>query len=78
MRAQLSSDELTLLFFNCLCETLGSVKFKPLVEKYAFFEHLPESKIFTKEEIIKYKIGAYGDTNKKLIQIYKKEETTCG
>mgnify|MGYP000028694230 CR=1 FL=1 len=42
VRAQLSSYELTLLFYNCISD-LGHDKFKPLIEKYAFFKNLSES-----------------------------------
>lgn len=41
IRAQLSSDELVLLFFNCLTQW-GSEKFKPLVEEYALLKTLPD------------------------------------
>lgn len=41
LRAQLSSDELLFLFYNCASE-LGNKKFKPLIEKYEIFEHLPK------------------------------------
>lgn len=41
LRAQLSSGETQLLFYNCLWD-IGRRKFKPLVEKYALLEHLPE------------------------------------
>jgi hypothetical protein len=40
IRAQLSSYELVLLFYNCLSE-LGREKFKPLVEVYALLKTLP-------------------------------------
>lgn len=40
IRAQLSSAELTLLFYNCLSK-LGNEKFKPLVEEYALLKTLP-------------------------------------
>ncbi len=41
IRAQLSKDELVLLFYNCLgiSKTSGK-RYKELVEKYEFFEHL--------------------------------------
>lgn len=39
LRAQLSSSELTLLFYNCL-STYGSEKFKPLVEKFGLLENM--------------------------------------
>ena len=41
VRAQLSSGELQLLFYNCLSDW-GS-KFKPLVEKYSLLKNLPGS-----------------------------------
>ena len=41
LRAQLSSDELLFLFYNCSSK-LGEDKFKPLIEEYEFFEHLPK------------------------------------
>lgn len=40
LRAQLSSYEVLLLFYNCLSE-YGHEKFKPLLEKYSLLEHLP-------------------------------------
>jgi hypothetical protein len=39
LRAQLSNDELKLLFSNCLSDK-GKEKFKPLVEKYAMLKTL--------------------------------------
>jgi hypothetical protein len=44
VRAQLSSSELLLLFYNCL-STKGIEKFKPLVEKYSLLENMPEKKL---------------------------------
>jgi len=81
LRAQLSSYELGLLFFNCLSE-LGNEKFKPLLERYEFFEHLPYLDYISDEEIGMYKIDVYGKTNTELINIYKneklkKQETPC-
>ena len=37
LRAQLSSNELKLLLYNCL-SSLGKEKFKPLVEKYSLLK----------------------------------------
>lgn len=74
LRAQLSDDELVLCFLNCLSEELGSDKFQPLVEHYAFFEHLSPKYIESKiaiEDIIKYKLEAYGTTNSDYIRIWK-------
>ncbi|MBK9624513.1 MAG: putative phage abortive infection protein [Rhodocyclaceae bacterium] len=59
LRAQLSSYELGLLFYNCL-SGLGSEKFKPLIEKYSFLEHLPRYDLITSEEIQKYNLSAFG------------------
>jgi hypothetical protein len=44
LRAQLSSSELLLLFYNCISEN-GLEKFKPLIEKYHFFKNLPENEL---------------------------------
>lgn len=40
VRAQLSSDELLLLFYNCTVGG-GRDKFKPLVERYVLLKHMP-------------------------------------
>lgn len=44
LRAQLSADELALLFFNCICPSVDSGEFKSLVIKYKMLEHLRISK----------------------------------
>jgi hypothetical protein len=44
VRAQLSSQELLLLFYNCQTN-LGSEKFYPLIEKYTLFKTLPIEKL---------------------------------
>jgi hypothetical protein len=41
VRAQLSADELTLLFWNCLSKW-GREKFKPLIEEYSLLKTLPD------------------------------------
>ncbi|MDX7923378.1 putative phage abortive infection protein [Aeromonas media] len=46
LRAQFSNYELLLLFVNCLCYK-RSDKFKCLVEKYGFFEHIYEADLNT-------------------------------
>jgi len=43
-RAQLSADELVLLFYNCLAPV--GAKFKPLVEEFGLFEHLDKNTLF--------------------------------
>ena len=61
IRAQLSSDELGLLFYNCLSKR--GAKFKDLVEKYALLEDMP-SRVLIKEEHRKlYNTSAYGESN---------------
>lgn len=45
VRAQLSSPELTLLFYNCI-SPYGSEKFRPLVQKYGLLENMNFSSLF--------------------------------
>lgn len=49
LRAQLSSYELGLLFYNCIT-TNGVEKFKPLIEKYSLLKNLSEDLIIDKEK----------------------------
>jgi hypothetical protein len=56
LRAQLSSYELTLLFYNCLSE---KEKFKLLIEKHSLLKNLDKSKIFNQEHLNLYKAEAY-------------------
>ncbi|MCG7964865.1 MAG: putative phage abortive infection protein [Candidatus Thiodiazotropha taylori] len=49
VRAQLSSYELTMLFYNCLSD-LGAEKFKPLVEKYALLKNMPKSLLINQDD----------------------------
>ncbi len=70
IRSQLSSYELVMLFYNCLSD-IGVDLFKPLVEKYEFFEHLPLLDFMSAEDIKNYSVCAYGVTNKKLINIHE-------
>jgi len=58
-RAQLSSYEQILLFYNCLHEN-GIKKFKPLIEKYALFKNIDSSLIINQGHLDEYKKGAYG------------------
>ncbi|SRR5579883_1271029 len=58
VRAQLSPAELILLFYNGL-SPYGE-KFKPLMEKYALLEPLPESEIQQPELKALYLLSAYG------------------
>jgi len=63
LRAQLSSPELLLLFYNCLSE-YGNSKFKPLVEKYALLENMPDDIIDERHKKF-YKEGAFKEKSKK-------------
>lgn len=58
VRAQLSSYEQILLFYNCLHEN-GIEKFKPLIEKYTVFKNLDRSLLLKPEHIKLYAKGAY-------------------
>lgn len=49
-RAQLSTDELACLFYNCLSQ-LGETKFKPLAVKYSLFKNLPWDKLLNQNHI---------------------------
>lgn len=58
-RAQLSSSELVLLFFNCLsCH--GKDQFKPLAESFALFEHLPKEDRYVQRFGGEYDSKAFG------------------
>ena len=48
VRAQLSSYELLLLFYNCLSK-YGSEKFKPLVEEYHLLKTVPTDKLINEK-----------------------------
>lgn len=60
IRAQLSNDDLYLLFFNAL-SSLGRDKFKPLIEEYNFFEHLSQKGEINREDALRFGIGAFGE-----------------
>lgn len=59
IRAQLSSQELLLLFYNCATD-LGSEKFKPLIEEYALFKTLPVSFLLNPAHADLYEHSAFG------------------
>lgn len=63
LRAQLSSMELLLLFYNGL-STYGYENFKPLIEKYALLEQVPKPQLLdpnhAKDDYL-YKRGAFHD-----------------
>ncbi len=58
IRAQLSSNELGLLFYNCLSKR-GS-KFKDLVEKYALLEDMDETVLWNEEDKGLFEKEAFG------------------
>ncbi|WP_323665891.1 putative phage abortive infection protein [Aliarcobacter butzleri] len=57
-RAQFTKEELELLFYHCLGD-IGRPKFKLLVEKYEFFEHMIHHKDIDKP-LKQYDIKAFG------------------
>jgi hypothetical protein len=60
LRAQLSSSELLMLFYNCLSQ-FGNDKFKPLIEEYHFLQNMPKNPIFNKQEHTRfYNKSAFG------------------
>lgn len=61
VRAQLSSYEHVLLFYNCLSEH-GFIKFKPLVEQYALLENMPKSLLLAPSvHTMLFEARAYGE-----------------
>lgn len=63
IRAQLSSNELGLLFYDCLSDR--GAKFKCLVEKYELLEDLDFEKLLDPEHRSLYNERAYGESAKK-------------
>lgn len=59
LRAQISDYELGWIFYNCLSEN-GIEKFKPLIEKYSFFNNLPKELISNSEHLNLYNVSAFG------------------
>lgn len=57
VRAQLSSFELLLLFYNCLSR-LGSNKFKPLIEEFSLLENMSIELLIDRSHQYYYKPGA--------------------
>ncbi len=60
VRAQLSSDELYLLFYNAL-SSLGRERFFPLIVKFQFLEQLPYTKDIQHGDAIKFGKYAFGE-----------------
>jgi len=59
LRAKLSSNELLLLFYNCI-HMVGSEKFKPLIEKYALLENMDYELLLSIDHLVLYKPSAFG------------------
>ena len=59
VRAQLSSAELMLLFYNCL-SPWGSEKFKPLIEEFALLKTMPNTTLPNDELLHRYSPAAFG------------------
>jgi Putative phage abortive infection protein len=59
VRAQVSSAELKLIFYNCLTQW-GKDKFKPLVERYALLKTIPGDRIPSFELFQQYDKQAFG------------------
>ena len=58
IRAQLSTHELVVLFYNCL-SNFGAGKFKPMIEKFQFLDNMDESLIFDKTHLELYDKSAF-------------------
>lgn len=65
-RAQFSVSELELLAYHCLSE-IAIEKFKPLIEKYQFLEHIDKKSVL-QEVIILYDKKAFGEKVPKVIE----------
>lgn len=61
-RAQLSSYEQVILFYNCLHRN-GLKKFKPLIEKYAILKNIDEDLVLSPNHLNEYKPSARGIKN---------------
>ena len=61
IRAQLSSYELALLFYNCLGD-IGREKFKSLVEEYALLQNMPDEILLDVSHKELYDERAFGKT----------------
>ena len=60
VRAQLSSYELAILFYNALSPN-GEKKFKPLIEEYALLKNLNQNLVFNKADLKRYNPNAFGN-----------------
>lgn len=58
LRAQLSSSELNLLFYNCLSK-YGNMKFKPFIEQFGLLENMALANLVRSNHKELYKDGAF-------------------
>jgi len=58
VRAQLSTNEMLILFYNGLTD--HGLKFKVLIEKYGLFKSLDVSRLLEEEHKLMYAESAYG------------------
>jgi len=64
LRAQLSSDELLMLFYNGLSQ-FGQIKFKPFIESYHFLQNMPKNTLINKRlHLPLYNESAFGNPDK--------------
>jgi hypothetical protein len=62
LRAQLSINELVMLFYNCLGD-IGRKKFKSLVEEFALLENLSEGVLMREDHRNLYARSAFEERN---------------
>lgn len=62
VRAQLSTYESLLLFYNCL-HRKGRRKFRPLVEKYGLLESVSFEALLSNDDVRSYDLSAFGNRN---------------
>lgn len=67
-RAQLSSYEQILLFYNCLSNQ-GCKKFKPLAEEFSLLENIPFDLLLNKMDVRFYSSSAYGEDYEAVVNI---------
>ena len=60
-RAQLSDQELLVLFYNCLYK-FGVEKFKPIVEEFEIFDNLPQHLLLNPNHTDFYDLREFGSS----------------
>lgn len=68
VRAQLSSYELVLLFYNCL-SSVGNEKFKPLVEDFSLLKNMYAGHLIDRSHMQFYKPSAYKSGSESIIAL---------